>query len=377
MDSFHLKNWENSINDSFIAAREQRHSCFERSVRKKDLAVYTRQMATLLKAGIPVVQALQVLLRQERSGVMARIVKHQIAEIEGGNPLSASMRRFPHVFNSMYVNLVSAGEKAGVLDQVMIRLAHYLEKTLQTWGKIRTAMTYPMVVLLASMGIVAGLLIVVIPQFETIFETMLQGASLPRMTQWVLNISRVSQQYGFYMIAGIVSIGVILRLLIGLSLVRTILHQIQLAFPVLGEILKKSLLARFCRTLSVLRDSAVPILDAIETASKTMNNEVLEQIFDRVRDRLIEGDTLAKSLESEKTIPPIIVGMIEVGEATGDLPAMLRQISDTYEQEVNVSIDGVTTLIEPIMILVLALIIGFLVISLFLPIVEIMEHLGV
>jgi type IV pilus assembly protein PilC len=342
----------------------------------KQQAIYTRQLATLLRAGVPIVPALRVLEKQKQKGHLTTIISAQITCLEAGNPFSASLRAWPGVFDSMYCSLVVAGEKAGRLEQVLGRLAHYLERMLQTRGKVKAAMTYPVVVLIASFGIVAGLLVFVVPQFEEIFESMLQGAPLPPMTQWVLAASRLVQEHW---VASAMFLGLTYATwyaLLRFPRFMRLVHWIQISVPFFGLPYKQSLLARFCRTLGTLLDSAVPILSAIETASDTVHNRPLNDVFDRTRSRVLEGSPVAGALEIEPLMPPVLVGMIEVGETTGDLSSMLTQIAKTYEEEVEVSVEGMTTLIEPVMILLLAGMVGFLVIALFLPIVEIMQHLG-
>ncbi len=345
-------------------------------IKKTKLAVYSRQLASLLKAGVPIVQALNVLLKQERKGVLAEVIKYQIAELEGGSSYSQTLHAFPGIFDKMYISLVIAGEKAGVMDQVMSRLAYYLERSVKTAAKIRSAMTYPVVVLCASVLIVSALLIFVVPQFEEIFQSMLQGAALPAMTRWILEISEFLQTSWLWIFVGAIVLYWLGFFLLKNPLVRWAYDRAKFIIPTIGELLKKSTMARFCRTLGTLLESAVPILDAIDTATKTLSNRVLEDVFERVRLKVRDGESVAVSVENELIIPPMLTGMIEVGEATGELPSMLIQVAETYEQEVEIGVDGLTTLIEPIMILLLALVIGFLVIALFLPIVEIMQQLG-
>ena len=349
---------------------------FSSRIGKSQLAVYSRQLATLLKAGVPIVQALKVLQKQERTGKMSILIRDQISELEGGASFSQTLKSHDEVFDRMYVSLVVAGEKAGVLDQVMSRLAHYLERSVQTSGKIRSALAYPVVVLCASILIVSGLLIFVVPQFESIFNSMLQGAALPPMTQWVLKFSRFLQQNGLWVFFGLFLLFVLVRISLKLPVVSMAYDRLKLWIPVMGRLQLKSTLARFCRTFGTLLDSAVPILDAIDTSAKTLNNRVLERVFEKVKYNVRDGESIASSLEREASIPPVLVGMTEVGEASGELPSMLLQIAETYEQEVETGVNSLTTLIEPLMILALAVVIGFLVIALFLPIVEIMQHLG-
>ena len=345
-------------------------------IKKTKLAVYSRQLASLLKAGVPIVQALNVLLRQERKGVLAEVIKYQIAELEGGSSYSQTLHAFPGIFDKMYISLIIAGEKAGVMDRVMSRLAYYLERSVKTAAKIRSAMTYPIVVLCASVLIVSALLIFVVPQFEEIFQSMLQGAALPAMTRWVMGISQFFQTSWVWIFVAAIGLYWLGFFLLRIPLVCWGYDRAKFMIPSLGELLKKSTMARFCRTLGTLLESAVPILDAIDTATKTLSNRVLEEVFERVRSKVRDGESVAASVENEPIIPPMLAGMIEVGEATGELPSMLIQVAETYEQEVEIGVDGLTTLIEPVMILLLALVIGFLVIALFLPIVEIMQQLG-
>ncbi len=323
------------------------------------------------------VQALKVMLRQDRSEAFKKLIGKQIADVESGISLSTSMKRTSEPFDSMYVHLVVAGERAGVLPQVLGRLAHYLERREQIAGKVKAALTYPVVVLLASISIVSALLVFVVPQFEEIFETMLKGAPLPQMTRWVLGVSAFFQVHWISLSAGSVVLGVFLKFVLKVRQVAYFFDWLKLNLPMFGQMGHRSMLARFCRTLGILLESAVPILEAMDTAGRTLGNQVMEEAGSRVRKQLLEGDSVASQMEIEKSFPPMMVGMIEVGEATGELPSMLIQIAEIYEQEVEVEIDGMTTLIEPVMILLLASIIGFLVISLFLPIVEIMQQMSI
>lgn len=349
---------------------------FNSGVKKSQLSVYSRQLSTLLKAGVPIVQALKVLQKQETQGAIATVITEQISELEGGSSFSATLRAYPRVFDRMYVSLVVAGEEAGVLEQVMERLAYYLERSVQTAGKIRSAMIYPVVVMCASVLIVSGLLIFVVPQFEVIFESMLQGAALPVMTRWLLDLSRLLQDSWWWFIVGGFIFYLMVQFLLGVPAVRMFYDRLKLMIPAFGTILKKATLARFCRTFGTLLESAVPILNAIDTSSRTMNNQVMESALERVKTKVRDGESVASSFDFESVIPPMMAGMVEVGEASGELPAMLLQIAETYEQEVEAGVNGLTTLIEPLMILALAVVIGFLVIALFLPIVEIMQNLG-
>lgn len=349
---------------------------FKSGVKKSQLSVYSRQLSTLLKAGVPIVQALKVMQKQETQGTISTVITEQIAELERGSSFSSTLRAYPRVFDRMYVSLVVAGEQAGVLEQVMERLAFYLERSVQTAGKIRSAMIYPVVVMCASVLIVSGLLIFVVPQFEEIFESMLQGAALPVMTRWLLDLSRMLQDSWWWFIVGGFIFYLMVQFLLGVPAVRMFYDRAKLVVPTFGSILKKASLARFCRTFGTLLESAVPILDAIDTSSRTLNNRVMESALERVKTKVRDGESIASSFEHEVVIPPMMAGMAEVGEASGELPAMLLQIAETYEQEVETGVNGLTTLIEPLMILALAVVIGFLVIALFLPIVEIMQHLG-
>ncbi|MCG8527811.1 MAG: type II secretion system F family protein [Opitutales bacterium] len=376
MSTIFRKSWETAIESSH-QTKDSRFFIFGNRISKKQLSIYTRQLSTLLKAGVPMVQALKVMLRQDRSEAFKKLIGKQIADVESGISLSTSMKRISEPFDSMYVHLVVAGERAGVLHQVLSRLAHYLERREQIAGKVKAALTYPVVVLLASISIVSALLVFVVPQFEEIFETMLKGAPLPQMTRWVLGVSAFFQDHWISLFVGSVALGVFLKLVLKVRQGAYFFDWLKLNLPMFGQMSHRSILARFCRTLGILLESAVPILEAMDTANRTLGNQVMEEAGSRVRKQLLEGDSVASQMEIEKSFPPMMVGMIEVGEATGELPSMLIQIAEIYEQEVEVEIDGMTTLIEPVMILLLAVIIGFLVISLFLPIVEIMQQMSI
>ncbi|MEQ9823585.1 MAG: type II secretion system F family protein [Puniceicoccaceae bacterium] len=341
------------------------------------IALYSKQLAALLKAGVPIVQALQILQRQHSKGAMNRIVTEQIHMLEHGQSFSASLRVWPRVFGPMYVGLIVAGERAGVLSSVLERLARYDSHRVRMYGRLRSAMVYPAVVLAASLSIVGAMLVWVVPQFEEMFSNMLQGARLPGMTQWVIDVSDGVSSHIGWGIAGLFFALPLVGFLLRVESFRERWDALVLALPVFGDLRKKTALARFCHCLATLLESAVPMLEALETASATLQNRVLEQSMHKLRKQVRDGRSIALCLERDERMPEAFAGMVHVGETTGSLASMLTEIAQLFETEVEERLDHLLTLLEPALILLLAFSIGFLVIALFLPMVELMQNLGI
>lgn len=341
------------------------------------IALYSKQLAALLKSGVPIVQALQILQRQHSKGAMGRILTEQIRMLEHGQSFSASLRAWPRVFGPMYVGMIVAGERAGVLSSVLERLARYDSHRVRMLGRLRSAMVYPSVVLAASLCIVGAMLVWVVPQFEEMFSSMLQGARLPGMTQWVIDVSDgLSSQVGWGL-AGLAFALPMGGFLLRLESIRRWWDALVLAIPVFGDLLKKTALARFCHCLATLLESAVPMLEALDTASATLQNRVLEYSMLNLRSQVRDGSSMALCLERDERMPAAFTGMVHVGETTGSLASMLTEIAQLFEAEVEERLDRLLTLLEPTLILLLAFSIGFLVIALFLPMVELMQNLGI
>ena len=348
---------------------------FGRIVKPKELAVFTRQLSTLLRAGMPLLRGLEVLARQERNRAFCRVLEALAEAIKSGCMLSESMAQHPRVFDRLYLNMIRAGEAGGVLDVVLDRLAHFQQKSLQLKGKITAAMVYPLMVLAVAVTILAGLLVFVVPKFKQIFTDLLKGAPLPPLTQLVLTVSDVVKHH--YLIA----LGALAAIWIGLKVFARTPHGARLVdtlavrLPLFGELFLKGIIARFGRTLGTLLSSGVPILPALLITRDTCGNARVAGAITAVHDRVKEGAPLARPLEATQVFPAMVTSMIDVGEHTGQLPEMLGKIADIYEDEVDSAVAGLSSLIEPILILLLALVVGTMVIALFLPIVRIVQLL--
>jgi len=345
-------------------------------VRPKRLMVLTRQMATLIHAGLPLLRGLKVLERQEKNAALKKAVGEIADTIEGGSTFADALAAHPRIFNKLYINMVKAGEAGGILDVVLERLASYMEKAQKVKNKVKSAMTYPIVVLLASSGIMVFLMVAIIPRFEKIFADMLEGRSLPPLTLFVMGISeRIQHQwpYGLALIAGIiVLVAVLKRFRFG----RLFLDGFKLSIPLFGNLLRMSVLARFARTLGTLMESGVPVLQALGIVKETLNNEIVSDAVQDIHDNIKEGEPMAAPVEANRIFPPIFGGMVEVGEETGELPAMLLKTADMYEDEVDNTVAALSSIIEPVLIVILAVVVGTIVIAMFLPMVSIIGNLS-
>lgn len=348
---------------------------FVRPVTPKELSVFTRQLGTLLKAGMPLLRGLEVLGRQESNRQFRQIIETLADDIRSGGTLSEAMARHPRVFDGLYVNMIKAGEAAGVLDVVLDRLAKFQEKSLQLRRKVKAALMYPLIVMTVAIVILGVLLVVVVPKFKQIFADLLKGAPLPPLTQAVLAVSEGVREH--YVVALGVAVGVWLlyRTFKKTKQGAQLLDGWAVRAPIFGELVLKSLVARFTRTLGTLLSSGVPILQAITITRDTTGNARVAAALDVVHDRVKEGDPVAKPLEGTQVFPGMVASMIEVGEHTGQLPDMLNKIADIYDEEVDTTVAGLSSLIEPILIVFLALVVGTIVIALFLPIIRIVQLL--
>jgi len=347
-----------------------------RIVRPKELVVFTRQLSSLVKAGMPLLRSLEVLERQERNQHFRPIIAALAEQIRSGGTFSEGLQQQPKVFDRLYVNMVRAGEAGGVLAIVLERLAQFQEKSLRLQGRIRSAMTYPAVIILVAVSIVAALMVFVVPKFESIFATTLKGQALPLLTQVVIATSTFLEEHSL-LAAGLIATAVVSCRFAARSKggVR-LLDTLSLRVPVVGDLLLKTGIARFTRTLGTLLPSGVPILDALRIARDTSANVRIAEAITLVYDRVKEGDSFAAPLRATRIFPDMVPSMIEVGEETGALPEMLIRIADNYDEEIDNSVNALTSLIEPLMIVVMAVMVGTIVIALFLPIVRIIQSLG-
>lgn len=345
-------------------------------VNGKQLSAFTRQLATLIDAGLPLVRGLRVLMKQEKTPGLKNAVGQMAEAIESGTTFAESLAQHPKIFNRLYINMVKAGEIGGILDVVLNRLAEFMEKAQKIRNKVKSAMIYPVVVMIMAMGILTFLMIFIIPRFEEIFEDMMEGGELPALTQVVINTSRGFVQYWYLVLGAIGALTVVYILGNRTPKGRYFFDAIKLKLPLFGDLLSKTAIARFSRTLGTLMDSGVPVLQALNIVRDTASNEVLARAVHSVHDSVKEGENMAPPIESSGIFPPIVVSMVEVGEETGALPDMLTRVADTYEDEVDNAVAGITSVIEPILIVFLALVVGTIVIALFLPLIEIISNLS-
>jgi type IV pilus assembly protein PilC len=346
------------------------------SVGGKTLMVFTRQLATLIDAGLPLLRSLRVLTRQEKNPTLLNTMNQLADSVESGSTFSEGLAQHPKIFNRLYVNMVKAGELGGVLEIVLNRLAEFQEKSQRIKAKVISAMVYPIVVLVIAVGILAFLMLFIVPKFEAIFNDMLGGKELPLLTQLVIGASRFVQDY-FLVIVGIGVVLFIAFKAFGKSAAGAMsIDRLKLKLPLFGDLLKKTAIARFTRTLGTLVSSGVPILQALTITRETSGSVVISDAINRVHESVKEGEPMVIPLEASGLFPPLVISMIQVGEETGQLPDMLTKVADVYEEEVDVTVSGLTSLLEPIMIVFLAVVVGTIVIALFLPLISIITELS-
>jgi type IV pilus assembly protein PilC len=339
-------------------------------VRAKQLTTFTRQLSTLTDAGIPVVQALNILEGQMRPSALKNVVGSVAEEVEGGSSLSEGMAKFPKAFDELYCNMVKAGETGGMLDIVLQRLAEFREKSARLKRKVIGALIYPVAVLTIASVIIGLLIRFVIPSFITMFQEL--KVDLPAPTQMLLLITKFCTEYWYLIPAIPVTLFVIYKVIASTTIGRLAIDWLKFHFPLFGNIMSKSAIARFTRTFGTLIASGVPILEALDISRDTAGNKVLANAIQGVHDGVREGDPIAAHLGESHVCDDIVTNMIQVGEETGNLDSMLLKVADTYDQEVDIAVEGLTRLMEPIMVVMLGCIIGFVVISLFLPLIKLM-----
>jgi len=344
-------------------------------VKNKILAVSTRQLATLLGAGLPLIRALNVIADQQQ-GYWKKVLLGLIEAVERGSSFSDALGRYPRVFSKLYINMVKAGESAGLLDLILDRLADFYEKSQKLKSKILAALIYPCIVLAMAVLILIGLMIFVVPKFAAMFQDM--DIELPGITSMLINISSKMATLRFWIIVAITI--VLIKLLLAfawrISKIRYVFDMIKLKFPITGKLTCKIAVSRFGRTLGTLVASGVPILQALNIVKETADNEVVARGLSMVHDSIKEGESIVAPLRQVFIFDPIVINMMAVGEETGQLDKMLIKVADTYGDEVDVIISGLTSLLEPFLIIIMAVIIGFIVISLFLPLVKLMSSMA-
>ena len=339
----------------------------------KSLAVFTRQFSVMIDAGLPLVQCLDILGSQEEDKNFAATILQTRSDVEGGASLADAMRKHPKAFDPLFTNMVAAGEAGGILDTILKRLATYIEKNVKLKGQVKSAMIYPVAVIVIAALVVAVILWKVIPTFAQLFEGL--GAELPLPTRVVIWMSESLVSYFPFMVAGAVVLAWAFRTYYATEGGRRVVDGGMLKAPILGDILRKIAVARFCRTLATLISSGVPILDGLDITARTSGNSIIEDAVLVTRKSIERGETIAQPLRETKVFPPMVVQMIGVGETTGALDTMLAKIADFYEEEVDTAVAGLLTLLEPVMIAFLGVIVGGIVIAMYMPIFDLISKL--
>ncbi len=339
-------------------------------VRSAMLAIFTRQLATLVEAGMPLLRGLRILQEQEQNRTLKRIAGEVASTIENGSSLTEALSAHPKVFNPLYLNMVKAGELGGGLEVALRRLAEFMEKARKIRGKIKAALFYPVAVLFVAAAILGLLTIFVVPRFRAVFGELLGDARMPSFTMFVFRISSTIGQHIFLL--AVASLAPVAALLLSLRTRwgRWSFDQLKLKMPILGIILRKAAISRFARTLGTLIGSGVPILQALTIVKETAGNVIVGQVIGSVHESVKQGDTVAAPLKASRVFPVMVAGMVDVGEQTGALPEMLLKIADNYDDEVDNAVNGMTALLEPLLIVFLAIIVGSIVIAMFLPLVR-------
>jgi type IV pilus assembly protein PilC len=346
-----------------------------KTVKSKTLMIFTRQLATLIDAGLPLLRGLNVLAKQEKDAVLRNTINALADAVQGGSTFSESMAQHPRIFNKLYINMVKAGELGGVLELVLQRLAEFQEKAQRIKNKVLAAMAYPVIVLLIAIAIMLFLLAFIVPKFEQIFKDMLGNKPLPPLTQWVINASNAIKSQWYWIALAIFGIGVIYKMVARTPGGRAFIDRMMLRAPLFGDLTRKSSISRFSRTLGTLVTSGVPILQALNITRDTAGNAIVADAVTKVHDAVKEGESIVQPLEASGVFPPMVISMVDVGEETGQLPEMLLKIAEVYDDEVDNAVEGLTSLLEPIMIVLLALIVGTIVIALFMPLISIIQNM--
>lgn len=349
-------------------------SFMQPKVTKKDIVIFTRQFSTMIDAGLPLVQGLTILADQTENKTFQRILKEVVKDVEGGASLAEALEKHPQVFDSLFVNLVAAGEVGGILDTILQRLAAYIEKAEKLKAQIKGAMTYPIVVVAIAIIVISVIMIFVIPVFQDMFASF--GKALPVPTQIVVAMSDFTKGNILYMIGALILFVFLFKKYRGTTGGRKTTDTLSLKLPVFGPLLKKVAVARFSRTLGTMISSGVPIITALEIVAKTSGNVVLEEVIFDVRSSIAEGQPIAEPLSENDIFPNMVVQMIAVGEATGALDTMLEKIADFYDDEVDVAVAAMTAMLEPLLMVFLGGSIGGLVIAMYLPIFSMAAAMG-
>lgn len=341
---------------------------FGSGVKTKEIVIFVRQFATMIDSGLPLVQCLEILGNQQDNKAFQKVIQAVKNDVESGSTLADALGRHPKIFDELFVNLVAAGEVGGILDTILNRLATYMEQNMKLIGQVKAAMVYPGVVVTVAIGVTLVLLIFVIPMFEKMFADF--GSTLPAPTQFVLDLSEALQNYGLYVFLAAVAVIFAYKTAMKTDRGQLIKDQLFMKAPVFGPLLRKVAVAKFTRTLGTMVSSGVSILEAMQITAKSAGNRVVENAILHVRDCVSEGQQMADPLAETKVFPAMVVQMIAVGESTGALDAMLQKIADFYDEEVEAAVDALTSLLEPLMMVVLGGLLGGLIVAMYLPIFD-------
>jgi type IV pilus assembly protein PilC len=347
---------------------------FRKGIDDKTLAVFTRQFSVMIDAGLPLVQCLQILGEQQEHKAFQRIIMQVREDVEAGSSLASALAKHPSAFNDLYVNMVAAGEAGGILDTILQRLAVYIEKAARLKAQVKSAMIYPVTVIVIAIIVVYIILWKVIPVFASLFASL--GADLPLPTRIVVALSHFIGRFWWLILLSVVALTVMINRYYKTPQGKMVIDRLLLKAPVVGLILRKIAVARFCRTLGTLMSAGVPLLESLDITARTSGNAVIEQAIMEVRKQVEEGKTLSEPLGATQQFPPMVVHMISVGESTGALDTMLGKIAEFYEEEVDIAVAGMMKLIEPVMIFVLGVVIGGIVISMYLPMFDLIAKIG-
>jgi type IV pilus assembly protein PilC len=339
---------------------------FGSGVKTRDLVLFTRQFATMVNAGLPLVQALDILQQQTENKVLEKTIQEILYDVESGHTLADALREHEAIFSGLYVNMVEAGEAGGILDTILLRLATFLEKNDALARKVKGAMIYPAVVMVVAIAAIAILLLFVIPTFQTMFASF--NATLPLPTRIVIAMSQALQHYGIFLLGGLILLGFAFQRWVKTPGGRLVFDRSLLRIPILGTLARKAAVARFTRTLSTLLSSGVSILEGLEITAKTSGNRVIHDAVMTSRASIAGGRSIAEPLKETEVFPPMVTQMIHVGEETGDLDGMLSKVADFYDDEVDVAVESLLKALEPAMIVVLGTIVGGMIVAMYLPI---------
>ena len=347
---------------------EKKKKAARGSIKMRDIVIFTRQFSTMINSGLPLVQALDILAKQTENKVLADVTRNVVFDVESGHTVADALRKHPKAFNELYVNMVAAGEAGGILDTILMRLAVFMEKNDALVRKVKGAMIYPGVIMSVAGIAITVLLLFVIPVFETMFGSV--GLALPTPTRIVIWMSQSLKSYWWAISAGMGAAGWMLKKYYATSNGQLVIDRLLLKAPVLGDVLRKSAVSRFTRTLGTLISSGVSILDGLEITAKTAGNRVIQDAIMQSRASIAGGDTISAPLQKSAVFPPMVISMIAVGEQTGGLDEMLSKIADFYDEEVDAAVSGLLALLEPMMIVFLGVVVGGMVVAMYLPIFD-------